>query len=66
MEAYLDRLKVSVSSTEGVLCRTTAPNLKALEKMREMQENLKEVTEGILYSVCPVNRWSAVISFYYE
>lgn len=65
MEAYLDRLKESLSSTEEVLRRTTAPNLKAVEKMREMQDNLQEVTEGILYSVCPVNRWSPVISFHH-
>ncbi len=48
MEASLEKLKESLSNIEGVLHRTTAPNLKALEKMREVREKLHEVTEGIL------------------
>lgn len=48
MGAYLERLTESLSSIEGVLHRTTAPNLKALEKMREVKDNLQGVTEGIL------------------
>ncbi|XP_076588533.1 structural maintenance of chromosomes protein 1B [Chaetodon auriga] len=44
--AYLERLKESLSSTEGVLHRTTAPNLKALEKMREVNAKLEGVTEA--------------------
>lgn len=46
VEAYLERLKESVSSVEAVLHRTTAPNLKALEKMREVKDKLQGVTEG--------------------
>lgn len=45
---YLERLKESLSSAEGVLHRTTAPNLKALEKMRDVKAKLEGVTEGIL------------------
>ncbi|XP_045892216.1 structural maintenance of chromosomes protein 1B [Micropterus dolomieu] len=46
VEASLERLKESVSSVEGVLRRTTAPNLKALEKMREVKDKLQGVTEA--------------------
>ncbi|XP_070763568.1 structural maintenance of chromosomes protein 1B [Enoplosus armatus] len=46
VEASLERLKESVSSVEGVLHRTTAPNLKALEKMREVKDKLQGVTEA--------------------
>ncbi|XP_041794643.1 structural maintenance of chromosomes protein 1B [Chelmon rostratus] len=44
--AYLERLEESISSTEGMLHRTTAPNLKALEKMREVKAKLEGVTEA--------------------
>ncbi|XP_041854155.1 structural maintenance of chromosomes protein 1B [Melanotaenia boesemani] len=46
IQSYLDRLKESISSVEGVLHRTTAPNLKALEKMREVKEKLQGVMEA--------------------
>ncbi|XP_040894537.1 structural maintenance of chromosomes protein 1B [Toxotes jaculatrix] len=46
VEAYLERLKESVSSIEGVLHRTTTPNLKALEKMRKVKDKLQGVTEA--------------------
>lgn len=46
--AYLERLRESVSSIEEVLHRTPAPNLKALEKMREVKDKLQGVTEGIM------------------
>ncbi|XP_078112662.1 structural maintenance of chromosomes protein 1B isoform X1 [Sander vitreus] len=46
VEAYMGRLKESVSSIEGVLHRTTTPNLKALEKMREVKERLQGVTDA--------------------
>ncbi|XP_022611922.1 structural maintenance of chromosomes protein 1B-like [Seriola dumerili] len=46
VEAYLEKLKESVSSTEEVLHRTTVPNLKALEKMREVKDKLQGVTEA--------------------
>uniref|UniRef100_A0A8C7YJZ8 Structural maintenance of chromosomes protein n=1 Tax=Oryzias sinensis TaxID=183150 RepID=A0A8C7YJZ8_9TELE len=36
----------SVSNTEGVLHNTTAPNLKALEKMREVKDKWQEVTDA--------------------
>lgn len=48
MEAYLEKLKESVSSVKAVLQRTSAPNLKALEKMGEVKDKLQGVTEGIL------------------
>ncbi|KAF3855223.1 hypothetical protein F7725_023278 [Dissostichus mawsoni] len=41
VQAYIERLKESMSSIEGVLQRTTAPNLKALEKMREVKDKLQ-------------------------
>uniref|UniRef100_A0A8D3E7H2 Structural maintenance of chromosomes protein n=1 Tax=Scophthalmus maximus TaxID=52904 RepID=A0A8D3E7H2_SCOMX len=46
VEAYLEKVKESVSSIEGVLHRTTAPNLKALAKMREVNNKLQGVTEA--------------------
>lgn len=46
MEAALGKLRESVSNTEGVLHNTTTPNLKALEKMREVKDKWQEVTEG--------------------
>ncbi|KAL7402384.1 hypothetical protein ABVT39_014150 [Epinephelus coioides] len=46
IEACLERLKESVSSIEAVLHRTTAPNLKALAKMREVKDKLHEVTDA--------------------
>lgn len=50
VEAYLEKLKESLSTVEGVLHRTTAPNLKALEKMREVKDKLHGVTQGIFIS----------------
>ncbi|KAM6926349.1 structural maintenance of chromosomes protein 1B [Lycodopsis pacificus] len=44
VEPFMERLKESVSSVEGVLHRTTTPNLKALAKMREVRDKLQEVT----------------------
>ncbi|XP_017285706.1 structural maintenance of chromosomes protein 1B [Kryptolebias marmoratus] len=46
IEAYMEKLKASISSLEVVLHRTTAPNLKALEKMREVKDKLQGVTEA--------------------
>ncbi|XP_037624678.1 structural maintenance of chromosomes protein 1B [Sebastes umbrosus] len=46
VEAFLERLKESISSTEGVLQRTTTPNLKALAKMREVKDKLQGVTDA--------------------
>uniref|UniRef100_A0A665WP46 Structural maintenance of chromosomes protein 1B-like n=1 Tax=Echeneis naucrates TaxID=173247 RepID=A0A665WP46_ECHNA len=52
VEAYLEKLKESVSSIEQVLHHTSAPNLKALEKMREVTDKLQGLTEGISYMKC--------------
>uniref|UniRef100_A0A669DUT2 Structural maintenance of chromosomes protein n=1 Tax=Oreochromis niloticus TaxID=8128 RepID=A0A669DUT2_ORENI len=49
VEASLENLRESVSSIEAVLQRTTAPNLKALEKMREVKDKLQGVKEGISF-----------------
>uniref|UniRef100_A0A665WP19 Structural maintenance of chromosomes protein n=1 Tax=Echeneis naucrates TaxID=173247 RepID=A0A665WP19_ECHNA len=46
VEAYLEKLKESVSSIEQVLHHTSAPNLKALEKMREVTDKLQGLTEA--------------------
>lgn len=43
----MEKLKESVSTLEAVLHRTTPPNLKALERMREVKDKLQGVTEGI-------------------
>lgn len=47
VEASLENLRESVSSIEAALQRTTAPNLKALNKMREVKDKLQGVKEGI-------------------
>ncbi|XP_008293032.1 structural maintenance of chromosomes protein 1B [Stegastes partitus] len=46
VEAYLERLKESVLSVEGMLNRTTVPNLKALEKMREVKDKFQGVMDA--------------------
>ena len=46
VEAQLERLREAGSSVEGVLQRSTAPNLKALEKMREVKDKFQTVVEG--------------------
>uniref|UniRef100_A0A8C5G8L7 Structural maintenance of chromosomes protein 1B-like n=1 Tax=Gouania willdenowi TaxID=441366 RepID=A0A8C5G8L7_GOUWI len=46
MKTYLSRLREEVCSLEAVLHRTTAPNLKALEKMREVKNKLQGVEEA--------------------
>uniref|UniRef100_A0A3B3VB07 Structural maintenance of chromosomes protein n=1 Tax=Poecilia latipinna TaxID=48699 RepID=A0A3B3VB07_9TELE len=46
LEAHMEKLKESVSSLEEVLQRTTPPNLKALEKMRNVKDKLQGVTEA--------------------
>lgn len=55
MEAYLERLKESLSSVEGVLYRTAVPNLKALEKMEEVKDKLQGMAEGIFCSAYSVD-----------
>uniref|UniRef100_A0A3P8QSD5 Structural maintenance of chromosomes protein n=1 Tax=Astatotilapia calliptera TaxID=8154 RepID=A0A3P8QSD5_ASTCA len=46
VEASLENLRESVSSIETALQRTTAPNLKALDKMREVKDKLQGVKEA--------------------
>uniref|UniRef100_A0A3Q3T0Y9 Structural maintenance of chromosomes protein n=1 Tax=Mastacembelus armatus TaxID=205130 RepID=A0A3Q3T0Y9_9TELE len=46
VETHLEKLRESISSIEGVLHRATAPNLKALEKMKEVKDKLQGVTEA--------------------
>ncbi|KAK5927533.1 hypothetical protein CgunFtcFv8_012680 [Champsocephalus gunnari] len=46
VQAHIERLNESMSSIEGVLQRTTAPNLKALEKIREVKDKLQGVTDA--------------------
>ncbi|KAM9807852.1 structural maintenance of chromosomes protein 1B [Neosynchiropus ocellatus] len=42
----LERLKESIASSEGVLRQTSAPNLKALEKMRAVNNVLQVLNEA--------------------
>jgi len=53
-EAFLERLRESLSSVEGVLHRTTVPNLKALAKMREVKDMLQGVTDGTVSTLMNV------------
>ncbi|CAN9498997.1 unnamed protein product [Ophioblennius macclurei] len=46
MNAYMKQLRESISSTDSVLLQTTAPDLKALEKMTELKEKLVEAREA--------------------
>ena len=65
IEAHLEKLKESVSSLEGVLHRTTAPNLKALEKMREVKDKLQGVMEGNLFDLCFfISKWNSCLVHY--
>uniref|UniRef100_A0A3B3ZYL3 Structural maintenance of chromosomes protein n=1 Tax=Periophthalmus magnuspinnatus TaxID=409849 RepID=A0A3B3ZYL3_9GOBI len=45
VEACVEHLTDSLLSLEEVLGRTVAPNLKALEKMRQVKEKLHDITE---------------------
>ncbi|XP_054588689.1 structural maintenance of chromosomes protein 1B isoform X2 [Nothobranchius furzeri] len=56
IEAYMEKLKESLSSLEVVLHRTTAPNLKALEKMNEVKDKLQGVTEAFDASTTTTRR----------
>ncbi|XP_038164961.1 structural maintenance of chromosomes protein 1B [Cyprinodon tularosa] len=46
IDAQMEKLKESVSSAEKVLSSTSTPNLKALEKKREVKDKLEAVTEA--------------------
>lgn len=52
-EANLHRLRESLSSVEDVLYHTTAPNMKALEKVREVKDKFQGVAEGNFCSLDP-------------
>ncbi|MED6261553.1 hypothetical protein ATANTOWER_006710, partial [Ataeniobius toweri] len=45
IETRMEKMKESISSLEEMLHRTTPPNLKALEKMREVKDKLQEVSD---------------------
>ncbi|XP_028286326.1 structural maintenance of chromosomes protein 1B [Parambassis ranga] len=47
VEAFMEKQKESVHVIEEVLHRTSAPNLKALEKMRLVKDKLQEVTDAL-------------------
>lgn len=49
-EAYLHRMKESLAASEAMLHHTTAPNMKALEKIREVKDKFQDVAEGHLCS----------------
>uniref|UniRef100_A0A4W5RWE3 Structural maintenance of chromosomes 1B n=1 Tax=Hucho hucho TaxID=62062 RepID=A0A4W5RWE3_9TELE len=46
VDPQVERLKETLSSLEGVLQRSTAPNLKALEKMREVKDKFQGVVDA--------------------
>ncbi|CAB1322747.1 unnamed protein product [Coregonus sp. 'balchen'] len=46
VDPQVERLQETVSSLEGVLQRSTAPNLKALEKMREVKDKFQGVVDA--------------------
>lgn len=45
-EAYLHRLREALASVEAMLYHTTAPNMKALEKLGELRDKFQDVAEG--------------------
>lgn len=46
VEAYLDRMREALASVESMLYHTTAPNMKALEKIREVKDKFQDVSDG--------------------
>lgn len=58
IDAQMEKLKESVSSAEKVLSCTSASNLKALEKKREVKDKLEAVTEGIYLLMFVTFCWS--------
>ncbi|XP_067292986.1 structural maintenance of chromosomes protein 1B [Pseudorasbora parva] len=46
LEAHLEKLKESVSSVESMIMMSRAPNLKALEKIREVKDSYREVMDA--------------------
>lgn len=47
VEAMLEKLKEGVSSLESMIMMSRAPNLKALEKIREVKDSYREVLDGM-------------------
>lgn len=45
-EAYLHRLREALTSAEAMLYHTSAPNMKALDKIREVKDKFQDVAEG--------------------
>uniref|UniRef100_A0A9J7XZQ2 Structural maintenance of chromosomes 1B n=1 Tax=Cyprinus carpio carpio TaxID=630221 RepID=A0A9J7XZQ2_CYPCA len=46
LEAELEKLKEGVSSLESMIMMSRAPNLKALEKIREVKDSFREVMDA--------------------
>lgn len=46
LEAQLEKLKESISSLESMIMMSRAPNLKALEKIREVKDSYREVMDA--------------------
>lgn len=46
LEAQLEKLKEGISSLESMIMMSRAPNLKALEKIREVKDSYREVMDG--------------------
>lgn len=42
----MEKLKEGVSSLESMIMMSRAPNLKALEKIREVKDSFREVMDG--------------------
>lgn len=43
----MEKLKEDVSSLESMIMMSRAPNLKALEKIREVKDSYREVMDGM-------------------
>ncbi|KAG1939050.1 structural maintenance of chromosomes protein 1B isoform X2 [Pimephales promelas] len=46
LEAQLEKLKESISSLESMIMMSRAPNLKALEKIRDVKDSYREVMDA--------------------
>lgn len=45
-EACLHSLREALTSVEDMLFHTTAPNMKALEKIKEVKDKFQDVAKG--------------------
>ncbi|XP_061532831.1 structural maintenance of chromosomes protein 1B [Phycodurus eques] len=52
VDNYLERLKESLHAVEEQLKHTATPNLKALEKLREVKDKLQDVTDA--FKACAI------------